>query len=143
MSNANGKGHAAGLPDIDLTAEAILEVADIRIERVAVPEWGGHVHIKALTAAEAERFSMGLIGKGGKASPKTLEGFSVRLVALGLCNAEGERLFTLNQTKKLSEKNGGVITRLSKRIAELSGMRTEAAEGEEADLFGVEAAKNG
>jgi hypothetical protein len=37
-----------------LTAEEILALNDRRVEKVACPEWGGHVHVRSLSGEELD-----------------------------------------------------------------------------------------
>ena len=41
-----------------LTAEEILSTDDRKVERVACPEWGGHVHVRSLSGEELDAWEV-------------------------------------------------------------------------------------
>lgn len=57
--------------------------------RVAVPEWGGDVHVRAISGAERDAFELAITPPHGKP-----ENIRAHLVVLCACDAEGAPLFT-------------------------------------------------
>ncbi len=39
-----------------LTKDDILEINDIKIENVSVPEWGGEICVKSMTSIQRDKF---------------------------------------------------------------------------------------
>lgn len=102
-----------------LTREQILGAPDIKRVQMDVPEWGGEVHIAALTAADRDAFEAHLQRKReGQPEPPTL----AVLAALALCNAKGDRIFTAADASELGKKSDAAIVRVTDRALELGGM---------------------
>lgn len=88
--------------------------------RVEVPEVGGHVHVRVLSAGERATLDFD--------SPD----FAARVTTLAACDAAGKRLFDDGAEKELAElEDGRVVFRVAdaavKHNALLKGDREEAA----------------
>lgn len=83
-----------------LNKEAILNAKDTRQEVAEVPEWGGHVCIRAMSGAERDDFRAAIEG----AETSLVGKFEAPLLALTLVDEEGNRLFPL-MTSKLCVPN--------------------------------------
>lgn len=117
-----------------LSRDAILGAADLNIQHVEVPEWGGTVCLRALTLAEMQEV---------EAKQAATEGAELMalMVAYGLCDDAGQRLFTGDaDVQALLAKNAQVIVRLSracmaanrltkKDVEELAGNSSAAPSG--------------
>ena len=82
-----------------LTRAAILSADKSALEKVNVPEWGGDVYVCAIKANEFERFR-DKITSNGQADKAMMIGGLVSLVA---CDSQGKRLFTDDDTERVSE----------------------------------------
>lgn len=107
MSESNGNRR--------LTAADIFAAQDLRTETVDVPEWGGSIAVRTMTAKEAEDFGE---------TPK--KDSLLRLVELCTVGPEGERLFTHEDLARLAEKSWVVILRVHLKAAELNGLTPDA-----------------
>lgn len=124
-----------------LSKQSILQVKDAVIERVSVPEWGGDVYIRSITAAER-----GLI-EAAAATYKESKGkdasfartFTVKMLAMGLCDEEGKRLFSDDEVSQLAQKNAKVVSRLAEVAQRLSGFAKEDLEELERNLSQAQA----
>jgi len=107
-----------------LTKAQILEVQDLPVEDVHVPEWGGMVRVRGLTGAERDRWELeGLRLRGQRLEMNPgLDNFRARLVALCVIDEAGERLFSDRDVPRLSEKSGAVLDRLFDVARRLSGL---------------------
>jgi hypothetical protein len=106
-----------------LDAAAILAAQDLPLEQVEVPEWGGSVWLRPLTAGDAGQFQAEMAAAG------TVPGdFRVRLVARCLVDSEGVRLFPDAEIPALAEKNAEVVNRLYDRCAAMNGLAPGAVE---------------
>jgi hypothetical protein len=116
VTDGNGNAQPAG---VDLTAAQILSAMDRRLTRVNVPEWGGAVYLRTLSAAE----SLG-IQEAIEQLPK--EKYVERLcVTLGAClaNSKGEPLFATEEDRKqLATRDQEVLVRLQKLANEHLGL---------------------
>lgn len=102
-----------------LTRDSILAAKDFDFQDVEVPEWGGTVRLRGLSAAERDNFEATL------AQTQDLSNLRSRLVVLSLVDDEGNRLFKDSEAKELGEKNALVIMRLFEIVRDLSGMADE------------------
>lgn len=95
-----------------LSREDILAVKDIKLEEVNIPEWGGSVMVKSLSAAERDEFEESIILERGENQKVNLQNFRAKLVALCIVDAEGKRLFTLDDIQVLGAKSSAALDRI-------------------------------
>ncbi len=110
-----------------LSKQGILQAKDQVLERVEVPEWGGAVYVRSITArergiieADAAKFRE---SKGRDAS--FARTFTVRLASMAICDQAGTRLFSDSEVDELAGKNAAVIARISEVSQRLSGFSKE------------------
>ena len=121
-----------------LTAEEILGLQDRKVEQVACPEWGGHVHVRSLSgeeldAWEVEQYERSRIEKEeGQDSQAMLRNLRARLVSRCACDEAGEALFTPEQAHALGQKNGRALKRVFDAARKLNGRTPE----DEQELLG-------
>lgn len=119
-----------------LNKQAILQVKDMVIEKIDVPEWGGTVCMRSITAAER-----GII-EAAAAAYKDSKGkndgfartFTVKILSMGLCDEDGKRLFSDDEVSQLAAKNAKVVSRLAEVAQKLSGFAKEDLEELERNL---------
>lgn len=117
------------MPNI-LTRAAIRASDDLPRTLLEIPEWGGAVYFRPLTAAERDRYEASLVVAAGK--PLKLEGARARLVVAAASDADGARLFEDGDVAWLAEKNAAAVDRICTAILTASGMAKgdgEAAKG--------------
>jgi len=102
-----------------LTAEAILSADDKRIVSVEVPEWGGIVYLRTITGRERDEFESAALDASKRGDLRGLRAF---LLALCICNEDGERIFKDDDAPKLAQKNAAVLDRLFTRAQELNAL---------------------
>jgi hypothetical protein len=108
-----------------LTREQILAADDLTRERVDVPEWGGPVFVRLMSAAEHAR-----LGLAFDSIPK--EKVREHVVALTLCDDAGNPLFTPDDVEALGRKSKDAIERVfaaAQRLNKLGAADVEAAAG--------------
>lgn len=107
-----------------LTRDAILAVQDLVIEPLEVPEWGGTVHLRSMTAGERDRFEALVTGPaGGEAgTPTRLENIRAHLAALTLCDPAGQPLFTPEDVAALAGKSAAAMDRVFEAASRLNGL---------------------
>ena len=105
-----------------LSAADILGADDIALERVDVPEWGGHVYVKTLTAGERDAFETSMFKGRGRDRVENLANLRARLCALTICDGEGKRLFDEADVERLGAKSGKALDRVFDRAQTLNGM---------------------
>lgn len=93
-----------------LSAEQILKAADLgNVERVDVPEWGGHVFVRVMNGAERDRWELAAADGIEKRSTANVR---ASLCAATICDENGKRLFTDNQAANLSAKSAIALDRV-------------------------------
>lgn len=112
-----------------LDKTAILAADDLSYEDVEVPEWGGMVRVRMLSALErdglmAEFFDL----EKNKVRSNKLPEFRVRLAALTMVDEAGERLFGDKEIAALGKKSSAAIERVAEAAAQLNGLGAEAEE---------------
>lgn len=110
-----------------LTGEGILAADDHRLERVDVPEWGGHVYIRTMGGDERDLFEQSFLDERGKRK-RVVANIRAGLLARTLCDQAGARLFNDKQVAQLGRKNGVVLERLFLVAQRVNGLSDEDIE---------------
>ena len=114
-----------------LNKDAILKADDLPRETVEVPEWGGEVAIRALTAAERDAYEESLFTTTGSGKNLTLKSnlanAKAKLVAKCLVDADGSAVFdSVREAEKvLGGKSARALNRLYDVARKLSGISDE------------------
>jgi hypothetical protein len=103
-----------------LTRDQILAAEDLPRKLVEVPEWGGSVYVRHLTAQERVEWASQADAPKGHTIAS--------LLVLCLVDADGHHVFTKDDIPKLLEKNGVVVDRLAGEVIELNGLRARDEE---------------
>jgi hypothetical protein len=95
-----------------LTREAVLQTKDLARDPVEVPEWGGSIYVRCLTAWEGVRFNKAHYHiVDGKEVPNP-ETFHAGLVAACACDADGNLLFSEADVEALAQKSAVALGRV-------------------------------
>lgn len=103
---------------------AILSASDVEYKEVNVPEWGGTVRLRSLSALESQTFAENF-KKGDKDG-------QVRLIIMSAVDEHGDPLFTEADIAALQKKSMKVVLRLQNAAMELNGLRDAKVAVEEA-----------
>lgn len=107
--------------------EDILGLNDSPLQEVEVEEWGKTLFVRIASAQESEN----ILDRMQKLTKGRHDGsWRAWFLQQVLCDAEGNRLFSGDDYKKLGEKNGVVIKRLFKLAAEINGLIDSDESGE-------------
>lgn len=101
-----------------LNREAILAARRSKTKPVAVPEWGGDVLVRPLTAGEVQGMA-DVFATGERDLAQNLEA-AFRLVATATVNESGGPLFA--GPEDLRDLDVGSVVKLASAIAEVSGI---------------------
>lgn len=114
-----------------LSKDAILKAMDLEYRDVAVPEWGGTVRMREMSAGQREHLTV-LLNARAEAVKDGGSPSSANAIALGLSivDANGERLFSEAEIDKLGEKNPQVLERLATVVMEINRLGPAAKEAE-------------
>lgn len=99
-----------------LSKDSILAAKDFAYVEHEVPEWGGSVRLRGLSAAERDEFEATL------GVSQDLTNMRARLVVSCMVDEEGTRIFKNSEAKALGQKNATVVNRLFDEVRKLSGM---------------------
>ncbi len=108
-----------------LDRDAILNVVDLKPEVVEVPEWGGSLYIRMLTASERDKFEASCVGTGKK---QNLTNIRARLVVLCACDEAGERMFTDGDAEALGRKSAAAVDKVFGACSKLNGFSSQDIE---------------
>lgn len=100
---------------------AINAAADIKVEKLAVPEWKTDVYLKVLSGTERDAFEAAY-------TDQKMNNFRVRFLVLTLCDDTGERLFDDEQVTLLGKRSALVINRLFEASWKLNMLSQEAVD---------------
>ena len=124
---------------VDLTAKMlsrddILGAPELPLVEVDIPEWGGTVWVKPMTAAGRDAFEASVADDNGKVDKRN---FRAKLVVRCVVDHEtGVRLFQDDDAKAIGAKSAMPVDRIFEAAAKASGLTPE-------DLVGLEGNSEG
>jgi hypothetical protein len=95
-----------------LTIEQILAAKDCPTEKVSVPEWGGDVYVRRLSANDAIDHVVGLRAITGGTDAEVAKARLAASLAAFLCDESGKPLCTLEQARALADKSAQPVNRV-------------------------------
>jgi hypothetical protein len=104
-----------------LSREQILAAKEPPAGTIAIPEWGGDVGIRRLSALEIRELRKDNPGED------TIESLA-RFAAQVLCDDRGDRLFSDAQAPELESRGWTVLLAIAKKANHLNGGTAEARE---------------
>lgn len=108
-----------------LSRDAILTVNDLKIsDPIEVPEWGGVVHVRGMTAAEKVSLYEPLRTDDKDAGKVFIAALLVRTI----CDETGARLFGDDDTVLLNSKSSAAIERLFVEAQRINALGADANE---------------
>jgi hypothetical protein len=110
-----------------LDRDTILSKTALKRETVEIPEWGGNILVRELTAGERTRYEVGMsdMVQGEQTDPaKKVQRFidmRARIAAMACLNEDGSRMFRDDDVAALNQLSGNVLDRISTVVLRLSG----------------------
>ena len=104
-----------------LTKDQILSADDIKTQEVEVPEWGGSVNVRGMTAIQRDNFELSHMN--GK-----LKNYRATVAARTICDENGVPLFSELEILKLAQKSSVALSRVYDIAMKLCGITSEDAE---------------
>lgn len=121
-----------------LSREQIQNAQDFKKESVEVPEWGGTVYIRTMTAGHFDAYQIRAMESRGvddALNPQAIRDARVILISYTLCDASGDLLFDDEEgIEILRQKDGLVIDRLSEKAMAINGLSEAAIEDAKKNL---------
>lgn len=99
----------------------ILAANDIKVEKIAIPEWGGDYYVKIISGTERDAFEEGYADQKMKA-------FRSRFLVLSLCDENGERIFKDEDVAELAKKSSVVLNRVFEEAWKVNAFTQEAVD---------------
>lgn len=119
----------AALTKVALTKADLFNNRPMPVKLVDVPDLGGHVYVRTLTAAEKDAYeaSQVKVGKDGDLEPQ-LANASGNLAALVICDEQGRRLFEDDDAGELGRLPAPVLAPIVAEARKINGMNRKAVE---------------
>lgn len=111
-----------------LTKDAIMAAKDIVIERCEVPEWGGHVFIKTMTARAKEQWEQERMKSRGTDESYNLVNVRATLAAATMCDEVGTCLCSTSDVDALNEKSVKAMDRVFDTAIKLNRISSKDVE---------------
>ena len=111
-----------------LNRDQILQARELPTEDVEVPEWGGTVTVKALTAAERDGYEASMIEGKGKGQRVSMKNVRARLCVRCMINGDGGRIFSDDDAEQLGQQPASALDRVYEVAARLNGVGNEDIE---------------
>ena len=108
-----------------LTKDAILQAQDSKLEKLEVPEWGGHVFIKSMSGTERDNFEAETYVTKGKKVEFNRENFRARLLVRTLCDESGSPIFARKDIDALGAKSAKALDRCFSVSQRINGLSAE------------------
>lgn len=94
-----------------------------------IPEWGGIIYLKPLSAKEVTSYQTEIMGirdaDGIVSGDSTLE-MITRLLTLTICDESGNTLFTKDDVAALNEKRFQTLIKIFRKAQEINGLDDDA-----------------
>ena len=98
---------------MSLNRDAILSADDLPRKSVDVPEWGGSVWVKTMTAGERDAWEADCLNRQKANNDTTdLTNFRARYCVLVLVDDDGNRMFTNAEAVELGNKSAPAVDRI-------------------------------
>ena len=92
-----------------LTKDAIIAKNDLPKKIVSVPEWGGSVYVRSLTAADRDHYEASIVN----GDDTKFENIRARFLSLCIVDEDGTRLFTsAKDVTALGQKSSAALDRV-------------------------------
>lgn len=115
-----------------LTKDQIFAV-QLRTDEVPIPEWGGSIRIREMTAKEMQENGRFVIRPDGKVDYSKAVQVPVQMCLKMVVDEAGQRLFTDGDIPRLEQMHASAVTKIANAVRKLSGMVDED------DLSGLKA----
>ncbi len=103
-----------------LSVESILSAEDFQYADVEIPEWGGTVRVRSLSGGQRSVITQ-------KVQARETDDLEELLVVMACVNEDGNRIFTNQDIPALKKKSNAAISRIAKKVMEVSGIGAEQA----------------
>jgi len=106
-----------------LNKAAILAAQDLPTADLEVPEWGGWVRVKSLSASERDAFENDVVKRNGQNVQVNARNIRAKLVAMTVVGEDGAPLFGFTDVEALGAKSAKALDKVFTKASELAGLR--------------------
>lgn len=102
-----------------LSRADILRANDLPTREVEVPEWGGTVRVRTMTAKDRDAFDSAILEahQDGRSAPENVR---ARYAAACIIDDKGKPIFTEEDIAALGAKSGAALSRVYEAISDLN-----------------------
>lgn len=108
-----------------LTRDQILAADDLKTEIVKIPEWGGEIRVRSMTAADRDEYEQSMVASRGPDENANMRNVRARLMAVCVVDDAGRRLFTEADVEALGAKGAKAVQRVFKVAARLNALTAD------------------
>jgi len=108
-----------------LTRDQILGLDDLKTETVNVPEWGGAVIVRSMTAADRDEYEQSMVNSRGADEKGNMRNIRARLIICTAVDESGKRLFTDADIDLIGAKAARAVNRVFKVAARLNALTSD------------------
>ena len=108
-----------------LTKDTILKAEDSKLQKIEVPEWGGHVFVRNMSGAERDDFEAETYVTKGKNVEFNRRNLRARMLVKTLCDESGTPMFTTKDIDALGKKSAKALDRCFSTAQKLNGMTAD------------------
>ena len=101
-----------------LSKSEIFECNDVKIEQVPVPEWGGSVYVKTITAKEQDTWSADV----SEQKKNSTANFQASFLVMCICDESGTLVFDASDADALGNKSAGALNTVFNVASRLNGL---------------------
>ena len=111
-----------------LTRDQIFGADDLKTETVNIPEWGGAVSVRSMTAADRDEYEQSMVNSRGPDEKSNMRNIRARLVVCAVVDEHGKRLFSDVDVEVLGAKSAKAVNRVFKIAARLNALNESDVE---------------
>lgn len=108
-----------------LTRDQILVARDVGHTDIEVPEWGGSVRLRAMTASARDTFEQKVHQSAKDGSPATVRALMAVMCIVG---PDDQPMFTLEDVQALGDKSGKALDRIYDAVTKLNALTSKEME---------------
>ena len=109
-----------------LTRDQIFAANDTPTRDVDVPEWGGSVRVRTMSARDRDALEFAALA--ARDAGTTVDNVRARYAAACIIDEKGEQVFTEEDVANLGNKSAAALDRVYQAVAELNAISTSDIE---------------
>lgn len=103
-----------------LSRDEILQANDRPIEKVEVPEWGGHVFVQSMSGNDRDKMELRLTQMKGNDPSERFSNLRALVVSLCVVDNNGKHLFSEKDVDELGKKSATALDRVFQKSSAIS-----------------------